>query len=263
MDDVRGHASSHRATRLAEKMRDKDYRDRYVEAHTRRFLALQMRKLRGGMSQAEFAACLDKKQTVISRLEDPAYTGWSLRTIFEVARKLDVAAVVRFVDFSTFLTFTGDQSEAAARPAPYDQAIFENEARSTPGDADNAYTSLIEAKMHRVSGSMSSTDLPLRNLPAGFSQGYLMPMKRAAQPPGFPQMQGPLPLGPTPYGSSAVDGQTSMLQAMHEAFNSLGHPFGPQQAKIANVKAEPRPHPITERSTQEALGWPLAGLGAV
>jgi hypothetical protein len=112
---------SHRLVRLAKKMRDKDYRDGYVAAHTRLVLAKQMREFRGTMPQTEFAALLDKRQTVVSRLENPNYAGWTVSTLLEIASKLNVAVFVRFVDFSTFLKYSGDQSETALRPEEYNQ----------------------------------------------------------------------------------------------------------------------------------------------
>lgn len=113
-------ATSSRLAKLAHQFRDKSFRDTYVVAHTRRFLARQMRKFRGSMSQTEFADFLGKKQTVVSRLENPNYTGWTLSTLFEVASKLNIAVFVRFVDFSTFLKYSDDQTAEAMRPEAYD-----------------------------------------------------------------------------------------------------------------------------------------------
>lgn len=122
-------AGFHRLTRLADKMHDKEYRDGYVAAHTRQVLAKQMREFRGNKSQTEFAGLIDKKQTVISRLENPGYSGWTLGTLFEIAAKLNVAVFVRFVDFPTFLKYTGDQSDAALHPESYDREKVDEFAR--------------------------------------------------------------------------------------------------------------------------------------
>ena len=121
MSQELNHAGSHRLTRLAEKMHDKEYRDGYVAAHTRQVLAKQVREFRGDKSQTEFADLIEKKQTVVSRLENPGYSGWTLKTLFEIAAKLNVAVFVRFVDFPTFLKYSGEQSEPAFHPASYDK----------------------------------------------------------------------------------------------------------------------------------------------
>src|SRR5262245_27153895 len=96
-------AASPRLRSLIEKFCDKAYRDSYIAAHSRRFLARQMRKFRGEKSQTDFGALLEKRQTVVSRLEDPNYGKWTLQTLFDVAAKLNVAVLVRFVDIPTFL----------------------------------------------------------------------------------------------------------------------------------------------------------------
>src|SRR5438045_2363080 len=106
MDGERGPANSPRLPNLAEKFHDKQYRDGYVAAHTRGVLARQMRNFRGDRSQAEYGAEIGKRQTVVSRLESPAYGSWTLRTMLQIARKENVAVLVRFVDFPTFLSVT-------------------------------------------------------------------------------------------------------------------------------------------------------------
>lgn len=118
-------AGSPRSARLAAKMRSKAYRDAYVASHTRQFLARQIRAFRGDRSQVQFGDLIGKRQTVVSRLEDPNYGKWTLQTLFDVARKLDVAVLVRFVDFSTFVELTNDVSEKAARPQAYDESQIE------------------------------------------------------------------------------------------------------------------------------------------
>lgn len=128
MDNELNPVDSHRAVRLAQKFHSKEYRDTYVESHTRRFLAHQMREFRGDNSQTEFGHSIGKSQTIVSRLEDPTYSGWTLRTLFDTAQKLNVAVVVRFVNFQTFLHFTDDMSEAALRPAPYEEATVDQSA---------------------------------------------------------------------------------------------------------------------------------------
>lgn len=126
MNGERGLAIFHKLQRLAEKFRDKIYRDGYVASHTRGVLAQQMRNFRGDLSQAEFAVTLDKQKTVIGRLESPSYSGWSLSTMLEVARKRNVAVFCRFVDFPTFLKLSDDLSDAALKPGPYDKDIVDH-----------------------------------------------------------------------------------------------------------------------------------------
>jgi hypothetical protein len=122
MDGERLPVDSQRLLTLAEKFRDKRYRENYVAGHTRQVLARQMRNFRGELSQGEFGELIGKRQTVVSRLENPNYGAWQLRTMFEVARKLDLAVFARFVDFKRFLQYSNDLSDDALHPKPYDSA---------------------------------------------------------------------------------------------------------------------------------------------
>lgn len=120
--------ASHRFARLAPKLADKTYRDSYVSSQLRTWLADQVRALRGGMSQKEFGQLIGKPQTVVSRLEDPDYGRLTIETLLDVASKLDIALLVRFVDHPTFLVATNDFSDTALRPAPYNQQTINNVA---------------------------------------------------------------------------------------------------------------------------------------
>jgi hypothetical protein len=111
---------SPRILRLAQKLKNAAYRKAYLGSHIRQFLARQIREMRGEMSQKDFGDKIGKPQNVVSRLEDASYGKWTLSTLLEIANKLDRALIVRFVDYSTFLNFTDDQSDAAANPEPYD-----------------------------------------------------------------------------------------------------------------------------------------------
>lgn len=114
-------ADSPRLRTLIEKFRNKAYRNSYVAGHTRRFLASQMRKFRGAVSQSEFGDLIGKRQTVVSRLEDPNYGKWTLQTLFDVAANLNVAVFVRFVDIPTFLKYSENLSEDDLLPQSYDE----------------------------------------------------------------------------------------------------------------------------------------------
>src|SRR6266849_3240113 len=101
MDGERTPVDSQRLLALSEKFQDKRYRDSYVAGHTRQVLARHMRNFRGEQSQGEFGELIGKPQTVVSRLENPNYGAWQLRTMLEVARELNIAVFARFVDFPT------------------------------------------------------------------------------------------------------------------------------------------------------------------
>ena len=115
-------ATSHRVASLAKKLRSKKYRDGYLSSHTRMFLANQIASLQGEMSQKEFGELLGKPQPIISRLQNPEYGKYTLQTLLDISSKLDVALIVRFVDYPTFVKFTNDFSDEALRPDKFDSA---------------------------------------------------------------------------------------------------------------------------------------------
>jgi hypothetical protein len=146
MPEEQSHADFQRLAILAEKIHDKRYRDGYVAAHTRQVLAKQMREFRGDMPQTEFAELIDRRQTMVSRLENPSYIGWTLSTMLEIASKLNVAVFARFVDFSTFLKYTEDQSKSALHPESYDQQKVDDFARAETRARKPASTQSLNKK---------------------------------------------------------------------------------------------------------------------
>lgn len=122
-----------RRLKLTEKFRDKRYRDGYVSAHNRRFLAQQLRALRGDLSQEEFGKLIEKPQSVVSRQEDPAYGRFNLDSLQETVAKLDRAVFTRIVDFPTYLRLTEDMSESAVCPPAYDAAALDSFALAEAG----------------------------------------------------------------------------------------------------------------------------------
>jgi hypothetical protein len=100
---------------------DPGFRGSYLAHHLRIFLADQIRALRGDRSQREFGELIDKPQSVVSRLEDEDYGKLSLQTLIDIATKLDIGLLVRFVDFPTFLWNTNDFANHVSAPAPYNR----------------------------------------------------------------------------------------------------------------------------------------------
>ncbi len=129
-------ANFQRLASLAGSFDDPEFRGSYMAHHLRAFIADQIRGLRGDMSQNEFGERIGKPQSVVSRLENESYSGVSLQTLIEIAIKLNIAFVGRFVDFPTFLRVTSDLSESAVTPPPYSRealdALIAVERQSRP-----------------------------------------------------------------------------------------------------------------------------------
>ena len=155
-----GSAPSRRIPNLANKLRERGYRQSYVTHHVKAFLASQVRALRGARTQREFGARLGKGQSVVSRLEDENYGQVTLQTLFDITKKLDLALIVRFVDFPTFLNFTSDFSESAMAPQSYRQEAVDalareisEEPRSEPAPAAAAEKKRTGTKPERLAAS--------------------------------------------------------------------------------------------------------------
>lgn len=107
------------------KLLDKTYRDGYLEARVRGGISYQMKALRRkfGLSQIEMAKKLGLKQSVVSRLESVDRGNVTVSTLLNVAKKLDVALVVQFVDYPSFLDATRDMSEKALQPDTIQESV--------------------------------------------------------------------------------------------------------------------------------------------
>lgn len=124
--------------RLLGELRDKEYRDAYVEGHVRAGLAFQIRALRESRnwSQAEVGRRAGNKlQSVIARLENPDYGKFSLSTLLELASAFDVGLLVRFVPFSELLNQVSDLSIETLAVPNFDADTFYERSRKEYFDA--------------------------------------------------------------------------------------------------------------------------------
>jgi transcriptional regulator with XRE-family HTH domain len=124
MSPVPKNARCQPAPNLSTSFDDRDFRASYVSHHLRNFLADQIHALRGGRSQKAFGEVIGKPQSVVSRLENEDYGRVTLQTLLDIAAALDVALLVRYVDFPTFVRATADFSEEAFAPQPFTSAAL-------------------------------------------------------------------------------------------------------------------------------------------
>jgi transcriptional regulator with XRE-family HTH domain len=83
-------------------------RDAYVQAEVVTALTHQIRSIRmqRGWSQKDLAQRLGTTQAAVSRLEDPSYGRFSVKTLFDLSRVFDTGLQVSFVSFVTMLADT-------------------------------------------------------------------------------------------------------------------------------------------------------------
>lgn len=101
-----------------EKLGSKGYRDAYLQAQVRTWIAYQFQALRKNfdLSQAEMAERTGMTKNMISRLESEECGEVSVQTLLDVACAMDVALVVKFASYPDFLESTRDKSESGMQP---------------------------------------------------------------------------------------------------------------------------------------------------
>ncbi len=161
MDNVFVTAQSERFARLARELDDRAFRASYMEHHLKAFLADQIRGLRGGMSQTDFGRLIGKPQSVVSRLEDESYGRITLQTLIDIATRLDIAFVGRFVDFPAFLEATMDFSEAAVTPRPYDTSVMDAFMKAPRPEPDGALRAFFSASREQNQSGLHSASYHL------------------------------------------------------------------------------------------------------
>lgn len=102
-------------------------REAYVEAELVNGLAHQIRIIRQqrGWTQKQLALKLGTTQTTVSRLEDPSYGRYTIRTLLSLGKVLDVALFVRYMPFSKFMPATWN-----TRPENFEAIGYEDELYS-------------------------------------------------------------------------------------------------------------------------------------
>jgi transcriptional regulator with XRE-family HTH domain len=106
---------------FADELADKRMRDAYLAAHTRTWVAFQIRAIRTdrGWSQGELAQRLHTSQSAVSRMEDRRYGSMNINTLLELAATYDCGLVVQFVPYADFLRNTSDLSTGRMRVVPF------------------------------------------------------------------------------------------------------------------------------------------------
>jgi transcriptional regulator with XRE-family HTH domain len=161
-----------RLVRLAKAFHDRGFRHAFMSRQLKAFLAQQIRALRGDMRQEDFGKLLGKPQSVISRLEKQADRQISVQTLIDIAEKLDIGVIIRFVDFPTFLRYTNDYSDTALVPRPYEQTAIDSLVRQE--DRRTAQHKVLQQLIGRLSEIRQTFDRPLVGAEAGVKQINLL-----------------------------------------------------------------------------------------
>ncbi len=126
---------------MFDELSNKKFRDAFLEANIKTGIAFQVRALREhhGWSQAELGRRAGKPQNVISRLEDPDYGKFTIRTLLDLASAFDVALLVKFVSYSYLASSLEDVSPTGLAVPSFEEEMkaFEADVNRT-GEAISA-----------------------------------------------------------------------------------------------------------------------------
>jgi transcriptional regulator with XRE-family HTH domain len=96
---------------IEELIQNDDFRSQFTADFVHEFVSAQIRALREKKvwSQAKLGQEAGRmEQTQVSRLENPEYSGGSLKSLIRIAQAFDVGLLVRFVPFSKLMDATVD-----------------------------------------------------------------------------------------------------------------------------------------------------------
>ena len=93
-----------RFLKLWDKLGNKEYRQSYAESFVFADIADQIVRLRKskGLRQEDLAAAASKRQSQISKLENPDNNEATLKSLLKIASAFDVALSVKFIPYSSF-----------------------------------------------------------------------------------------------------------------------------------------------------------------
>ncbi|MCF8149164.1 MAG: helix-turn-helix domain-containing protein [Burkholderiaceae bacterium] len=100
-------------------------REAYVDAELVNGLAHQIRIIRQerGWTQRQLGEKLGTTQTTVSRLEDPSYGRYSIRSLLALGKVFDVALHVRYLPFSKFMSNTWNTNPENFKVPTYEEEL--------------------------------------------------------------------------------------------------------------------------------------------
>jgi transcriptional regulator with XRE-family HTH domain len=104
-------------------LRDPDFRKQLIDEHIDVGIAFQIRGLRNRqkLRQKDLAKRLGVEQPLVSAWENPNYGNYSLNTLKDMAKAFDVGLLVRFVPFSTLVSWTLNATPNVISPPSFNE----------------------------------------------------------------------------------------------------------------------------------------------
>ena len=137
-----------RKNKLMTDLTNKEYREAFVASHISNGIALQIRKMRGNLTQGEFGKLTNMKQEQLSRLENPDNEMLTVKTLLKLAAARDVALMVRFVPFGDLVKWDLNLSSESLKITSFNQDHYfgEEEKEETILLATNKDKGIVPTK---------------------------------------------------------------------------------------------------------------------
>lgn len=172
-------SSANERLQLIESLRNREYREAFVEESINVGLASQIRMLQHdrGWTQQDLGERTGMAQESIARLESTDYGRYSIRTLKRLAGAFDVALVVRFAPFSELIDWTISLSRGRLAPRgfaddpgiPVPSATHSSPAaaasRSSAGDLATTTAVRTRGPEVYITHGSASTDMRISSLP--------------------------------------------------------------------------------------------------
>ncbi len=133
-----------RKKKLIEKLKHKEYRDAFVEENINVGIPFQIKALREQreLTQKDFEELSGMKQALISRLENPDYSGFTLATLKKIASVYDIGLIVRFVPISDLVKWDLNLNSESLKALSYKEDPYFKEIETSINAEHKQYISI-------------------------------------------------------------------------------------------------------------------------
>lgn len=143
-----------RKEKLCEELKDKEYRDAFVEESISIGIPFQIKALRKqrNLNQIDLEKLSGMKQARISLLENHGYSEFTLKTLKKFASAFDVGLIVRFVPISEMVEWELNLSPESLEALSYkDEPYF----KEKPEEEISTKSSIGEVPQYRLGSNVN------------------------------------------------------------------------------------------------------------
>ncbi|GEM_PF-467349 len=132
------------ALEMTSDWQDTEFRHLYLSAHIKELIALQIRTMREKRewTQGDLGARAGMAQERICAMEDPGYSGTTLKTLKRLAAAFDVALIVRFCPFSELTEWVANLNPDKITPLSFEQESIHSVGSATTAVSNHGLASV-------------------------------------------------------------------------------------------------------------------------